>query len=477
MSKMFTEGYQLGKATAGANYSDSSLTDLLSAYKKRIAGNYRPLRPEEILSLPPGGLLVSRKIDGELWFLVSTEDGIFLINPSGRVVHGALEVIASVKNLPIGTIIAGELFSNAGGPRERVGDLASAMAKESKVATSAISFTGFDIVRHADQAPPATYRDRHALLQELIQSSPQLSVIEAEEMQPASVKSRFDDEVVSGASEGLIVRLPSGLIYKLKPTITIDAVIIAFTAKVDSPELVRSILLGLMHPSGEIQLLGGCGNLGSDQDRKNLFEKISGSKVPSSIRYASDGGGLYSFVKPKIIVEVRVTDLQAEKTDGSLAMSAVAIFSDRGWKGIRTSECPRPIHPVFERVRDDKVVNSTDIRFDQISSYLVMKSCDDQKAVLPSSEVLRREVWTKEAKGQLAVRKLLVWKTNKEKIDSSYPAFVVNWTDYSHSRASPLDREVKIAPDVETAITIADALVEENIKKGWNKVELDFPRN
>jgi hypothetical protein len=305
----------------------------------------------------------------------------------------------------------------------------------------------------------------------LIQSSPQLSVVEVEEMQPATVKSRFDDEVVSGVSEGLIIRLPSGLIYKLKPSIMIDAVIIAYTAKVDSSELVRSILLGLMHASGEIQLLGGCGNLGSDQDRKNLLEKILGSKVPSSIRYASDGGGLYTFVKPEVVVEVRVTDLQAEKTDGSLSLSTVALFAEGGWKGIRTSPCPRPIHPVLERVRDDKVVNSTDIRFDQISPYLIEKSTDDEKTNLPKSEVLRREVWSKEAKGQLAVRKLLVWKTNKETIDSSYPAFVVNWTDYSPSRASPLDREVKIAPDRETALTIANALVEENIKKGWYKVE------
>lgn len=471
MSKVFTGGYPLGKATAGASYSDSSLTDLLSAYKKRIAGNYRPLRPEEIFSLPPGGLLVSRKIDGELWFLVCNDNGTFLISPTGRVVHGALEVLASAKNLPIGTIIAGELFSHAGGTRERVGDLASAMAKESKVETSAIAFTAFDIVRHADKVPPATYRDRHLLLQELIQSSPQLSVIEIEEMQPASVKSRFDDEVVSGASEGLIVRLPSGLIYKLKPTITIDAVIVAYTVKANSPELVRSILLGLMHPSGEIQVLGGCGNLGSDQDRKNLLEKISESKVPSSIRYASDGGGLYTFVKPEVVVEVRVTDLQADKTDGSLSLSTVALFAEGEWKGIRTTACPRPIHPVLERVREDKIVNSTDIRFDQISPYLIEKSNDDRNSDLPKSEVLRREVWTKEAKGQLAVRKLLVWKTNKEKIDSSYPAFVVNWTDYSPSRASPLDREVKIAPDVETANVIADSLVEENVKKGWSKID------
>ena len=71
----------------------------------------------------------------------------------------------------------------------------------------------------------------------------------------------------------------------------------------------------------------------------------------------------------------------------------------------------------------------------------------------------------------VAVRKLLVWKTNKEKSNSLYPPFVVHWTDYSPGRGSPLDREVKLAPDEKTVMKIADAMVEENIKKGWEKVK------
>jgi len=42
-------------------------------------------------------------------------------------------------------------------------------------------------------------------------------------------------------------------------------------------------------------------------------------------------------------------------------------------------------------------------------------------------------------------------------------------TDYSPGRASPLDRDVKLAPDEKTAVKIANSMVEENIKKGWNK--------
>ena len=55
------------------------------------------------------------------------------------------------------------------------------------------------------------------------------------------------------------------------------------------------------------------------------------------------------------------------------------------------------------------------------------------------------------------------------KVNASMPAFVVHWTDYSPGRASPLDREVKLAPTLEVANEIADQLVEANIKKGWEK--------
>jgi len=89
---------------------------------------------------------------------------------------------------------------------------------------------------------------------------------------------------------------------------------------------------------------------------------------------------------------------------------------------------------------------------------------------LPASALLRREVWTKTTKGQLAVRKLLVWQTNKSQISNDYPAYVVHWTDFSSGRASPLDREVKLAPDEATAMQLAQELIEGNIKKGWEKV-------
>jgi hypothetical protein len=53
--------------------------------------------------------------------------------------------------------------------------------------------------------------------------------------------------------------------------------------------------------------------------------------------------------------------------------------------------------------------------------------------------------------------------------DYGFPKYVVHWTDYSPGRGSPLDREVKLAPDEKSAQAMADSMVGENIKKGWDK--------
>lgn len=104
---------------------------------------------------------------------------------------------------------------------------------------------------------------------------------------------------------------------------------------------------------------------------------------------------------------------------------------------------------------------------EQIADYLSSEEGDTGD--LPASEILTRRVWTKDAKGKTDVRKLLIWKTNKEQKDDTFSAYVVQWTDYSAGRKSPLTREVKPAATLESAETMAADLIESNVKKGWNE--------
>jgi len=78
---------KLGKGSVGT-LTDASVIDLLAAYKRRVAGGYKPLAEDEIEKLPSGKTWVSEKIDGELWFLVAMGGKTFLSNPRGEVIDG-----------------------------------------------------------------------------------------------------------------------------------------------------------------------------------------------------------------------------------------------------------------------------------------------------------------------------------------------------------------------------------------------------
>ena len=463
---LISGGDAFGPGIANAQLQDFDLIDHLRSYKKRVAGNYRAVLPEDIGTLPSNGLLVSTKIDGELWFLIAYSGEVFFSNPRGRVITGKLPIFNGVKKLPDGTIIAGELHVKVDGGRCRVGDLSALIGEGAKADLSKLCFGAFDLVKSLDVDIQDVYTGRLAELKKLLTPTENLFVIDSQEIDRKQLSERFESEVVTEKSEGLIARLTTGLIYKLKPAISIDAVVIAYTPNGD---MTRSLLLGLMMPDGKIQIFGGCGNIGSDENRKDLLKKLTPLNISTNLRYASDGGSLYTFVQPQIVVELKVTDIQADHSDGSASKAMLLDFSENQWKNLGMANCPRPIHPVLVGIREDKLANPVDIRFEQIKAYTVSEVAKTKSRDFPKSTVIRREVWIKETKGVTAVRKLVVWKTNKQEIEDGFPGYVVHWTDYSPGRASPLDREVKLAPDEKSALTLADSMVEANIKKGWEK--------
>ena len=138
----------LGKATleSQGTFADKNLMGQLLAYRKVVAANYVLTSSADIerkLALP---LLVSTKLDGELWFLL--HDGEWkLVSPTGRVISGDIEFLgeASKAGLDKSSIFAGELHV-LGKARTRVADLSSALGAGEKADTSKIGFAIFDLV-------------------------------------------------------------------------------------------------------------------------------------------------------------------------------------------------------------------------------------------------------------------------------------------------------------------------------------------
>jgi hypothetical protein len=231
-------------------------------------------------------------------------------------------------------------------------------------------------------------------------------------------------------------------------------------------------MLALMRTDKSFQLLGSCGPLGDARSRTEMMKKIQKSQIESNWRYTSGDGAVYHFVKPEVIVEIKAVDIQSEDSSGNLIRKMVLSNNDDKWQALQKLPFASIHHPVFVRYRSDKNINITDLRIEQIIDRCLISDTQTKAEApkLPTSKIIRREVYTKTVKESISVKKLVIWKTNKEELDSNYPAYVIHWTDYSPDRKDPLKREVRLASVKEAAATISEKMIEKNIKKGWQKI-------
>jgi hypothetical protein len=129
------------------------------------------------------------------------------------------------------------------------------------------------------------------------------------------------------------------------------------------------------------------------------------------------------------------------------------------------------ISPQFVRTRDDKEANVEDVSIRQVSE--LAKVPDVEKAArgdsAPPSKLLERTVYTKVMRGNKMVRKLLLWKTNKEDT-SEFPGYVIYLTDFSPNRQNPLERDIRISNTERRARELFTEMAEKNFVGGWEKV-------
>jgi hypothetical protein len=456
--------------------TDARLETIARRYKAAVAGRYRALRPSDLQVIPHAPCFVSRKLDGELWLAELHNGKARLFARGGRSMEAGpllkgLAALAKGRKQPL--VIAGELHVPAAdGGRERVGDVAAALAADEH---ERLAFAIFDVVELDGAPPPADYHPRLELLQALLSKSPlpQLAVVDTEELrEPAELRPHLERWVTSGDAEGLVVRSIAGEIYKIKPSFSLDAVVVGFTTRVTESDQVRSVLLGLRRDDASIQLLGACGNFPGEEMRRELLAALEPLECASGFRHSSSDGNLYRFVRPELVLELSCTDLQTDDSGGDPVRRWVLRHGEDGWQPIVDAVAASMIHPVVVRRRTDKRADGLDVRLSQLQEHL--PELDPQAALeprqLPRSEPVLRQVWTKAGKGGIAVRKLVVWKSGKEEAWPGWPAWLVHFTDYSPDRKSPLERTLRSALNEAEAMLIADALVTENIKKGWVEV-------
>jgi hypothetical protein len=165
-------------------------------------------------------------------------------------------------------------------------------------------------------------------------------------------------------------------------------------------------------------------------------------------------------------------DLISQSTRGGPIQRAVLEFDSdsKSYKVVRRMPLASVISPQFVRRREDKSSAGSEFRIAQISDRVDVPMVDRQakSLTLPESRILRRETFSKELKGQMMVRKLLIWETRKAQEDPDFPPYALHFTDFSPNRKTPLEREMRVSSSLEQIQALWDEFKTEYIKKGWD---------
>jgi len=475
-----------GKVMPPGSLRDETLLGTLARYRRSVASGYSPVGLDELptvfASAGKGEVFMSEKLDGELWFLVIQGKEACFANSRGRVIHGKLPLLSEAQyagktiSSPM-AIFAGELYATStnGKDRPRAADLAAVLAG-GKSKAARLRFAVFDIVElRTDDEDLTSYAAKLEKLTQLFGKGEQLTVAPTEKTDgTGTIKDRYERSVVSSEAEGLVLRTDLGRIYKLKPEHTIDAVVVGFSERAGKTKEVRSVSLALMRDEENFQLIGGCGTLGDSKTRAAMHKTLVEIEVTGNFRQVSGDGVLYRFVKPEVVVEVKVADIiSLDSRDEAVRRLVLRYDGSTGWEKGRLTTGVSLNNPVLLRIRDDKQATAEEVPFSQVEErcWVALEEAGSGFEALPASKLLDRRVYTKENKGQVAVRKLLVWQTNKDKHSAEFPAFVVHWTDYSPGRKEPLQHTVRPAATKKDAEHLAKGLIEAKIKKGWGQVK------
>ncbi len=459
----------------GANaLNDSELLGLGRSYKRSVAARYRLLNEGDIADIESDQLNASLKLDGQLHFLYKAGDECFLYNVNGRVIKGLglLDELAPALADLEPVVLVGELYVNGDGGRTRVYDVSSALGAGNGDKARQLSFAVFDLLQlRGESCWDLGFTGKQEKLAEVLPAEGLAHHVQQQEVDNKTLAQLYRKWVGEQDQEGIIcVDEQNHTVYKIKPRHNVDAVILGFTENPDLLDSVRVLLTGLMRPDGSFQVFAKVGTGFDDEQRKEFYQTLKAMEVPSAYRTTDRNHTLFTMVRPEIVIEFAFHDLIWENSSGKPEMKPVLTYQPQeGYQAMLPQAFVSALGPVFKRIREDKQVSPNDLRLTQLQEFFDLDNLEQaaESLELAKSSLLQREVFTKTTKGLISVRKFLAWKTNKEQLDSNYPAYAFCFTDFSPGRKDPMKRVMRSANTEEDIVTVYDGFKEEQVKRGW----------
>jgi hypothetical protein len=459
--------YAVGPAAA---LSDPLLWPRVQEVKRLLGSRMTAIAREELRArVPAGEMHVSRKVDGEFTVLVVDGDAAFTLNPGGTVRAG-LACIEEARALLRGqrVLLVGELYLFDPARRTHVHDVTGVLNRPAGVAElDRVRFAAFDLLEPHHAGYDATWKALTALLAGGTRVHP---VEGAFTKKLEDVEAAFRAWVENEGSEGIVVRSDAAGLFKVKNRRTLDVVVVGFSEGIDDRKgLVHDLLIALMRADGTFHVLGRVGGGFTEDERRSLVAELGPLAAPSDYTEVNPDHLAYQMLRPERVIEISFVDLLTQTTRGGPIERMVLSWDGGRYSVVRRLPLAALIGPTFVRRRDDKRITPTDLRLGQIADLVEVPLADRdaRSMMLPASELVRREVWTKVMRGQTMVRKLLLWKTNKDRDSEDHPAYVLYHTDFSPNREEPLQREVRIGRTLEEMERHWQAFEKEKILKGW----------
>lgn len=475
-------GFQLAQ-TEGI--SDITLMGVAIEYKTNVSRKYKTLPARLMVQTftQIGKVFSSIKYDGEGTFLFfdADKDICAVFNaPSGRTRLG-LPCIEEAKKKLIAKgvkkgLFACEIYVKDEKLRTQVSDVIHITFNGSKEQRETLTLAVYDIImldgvdyRHNQ----SKFETNLAKITDIFgkeYKTDKCHVVEGNLIAGSEVQKWFEEVTKTLGEEGIVVRnLETVDIYKIKPSITVDAVVIGYVeGDFEGMYGITSLLCGLYDKeSKKVQTLTRVGSGFTDDQRIQLLEPLSKLKVKSPLDMTDSDGRPISFVTPQMVIEVEGESLVRENFQGKENTAQTFTWSGKEYEFNGLNKSPLLTHATFAKFRDDKIWDDGGTRMEQVLTAVEIGSLASKKIrEIGKPEIVVREVYTKETKGITAVRKIIVVKTNNE---DSFP-LIVHWTDYSAGRKDPLKTETKVAETMARADALVVSYREEASKKGWNKV-------
>ncbi len=432
----------------------------LGDYKKKIVSKFYSIEGAHATKDIPDSdqYCYSEKIDGNLGIAVVNGGKTTFFNRSGTELS-LPQLEAAFPSDKTG-IWAGELYTSK--ERSRFFDVASAIAN----AKDSLHFAVFDAVHELDKPVMERIKtvQNNIAVTDLVHP-----VVWSTTNSKKEVIEKYT-ELINQGKEGLVVHVAMGNSYKVKPSLTIDATVVGYSIKEDGSGL-RALLIGVKY-NDEWMVIASVGGGFSDEDRLNWMPKLEAIETSADFVMVANNRLAYKWVKPQYVIQVKCIEMINEDSSGTIYKDIILYDENTGYKSHGKVPGVSILSPVMMGIREDKTAGTDDTGIKQITDRIdLLKDEKPDLDELPASTIVFREVYAKNSKTGTAVRKFLGLRTNKT-IAQGFPAYLLYLTDFSAGRKDPLQTDIMIAKSEEQLKELLVKAVEENVKKGWDKISM-----